>query len=125
MPKVTEILRTYLAYEFIAVGIVWVVIAVALGLATLLWPALTCVVAGLLLRFEPSLRLTWPWANSSAILGLLVCSYQAYVATSYLGGVFSTIAIETLVAFSVFALVHLTMLYMEYSPAGRKAVPSK
>ncbi|MGP8124739.1 MAG: hypothetical protein ACLQEQ_02595 [Nitrososphaerales archaeon] len=122
MPSVSDILKSNLAYEFIAVGVVWAAIAVGLSLAIVLWPALTCLVAGLLLRLQPSARLTWPWATSSAALGLLVSGYQAYVAVLFINGTFSLVAGETLAAFTVFALVHLMLLYTGYSPAGKPAV---
>jgi len=120
LPKVTDILRSNLAYEFIAVGVVWMAIAVALNLAIVLWPALTCIVAGILLKFQPSGRLTWSWANSSAVLGFLVCGYQAYVAMEHVSGVFSMVAAETLAAFAIFALLHLMLLYAGYSPVSKQ-----
>ena len=121
LPKVFDILRSNLAYEFMAVGVVWAAIAVLLGLTIVLWPALTCVVAGLLLRFQPLGRLTWSWANSAAVLGFFVCGYQVYLAFGYVGGVFSMVAIETLAAFAVFAILHLVLLYTGYFPAGKEA----
>ena len=104
------------------VGIVWAAIAIALGFAIVLWPALTCFVAGFLLKLQPVGRLTWPWATSSAVLGLLVSVYQAYIAVLFISGTFSLVAGETLAAFTVFALVHLILLYTGYSPAGKSTV---
>lgn len=121
MPKVSDILRSNLAYEFIAVGVVWAVIAAGLSLALVLWPALTCLAAGLLLKFLPSERITWSWAVSSAVLGLLVSAYQAYVAVPFVSGTFSMVAAETLAGFALFALVHLTLLYSGYSPVSNPA----
>ena len=121
MPKVSDILKSNLAYEFIAVGIVWTVVAVGLGLALVLWPALTCYVAGLLVKFLPSERITLPWAISSAVLGLLVSAYQVYVATPFISSTFSLVGTETLVGFVAFAFVHLVLLYFGYSPAGEPA----
>jgi hypothetical protein len=116
LPKVSGILRSNLAYEFVAVGVVWVVVAVGLGLALVLWPALTCLVAGLLLKFLPSERITWPWVTSSAILGFLVSAYQVYLALPFVGSTFSMVAIEALAGFAFFALAHLLLLYSGYSP---------
>ena len=121
LPSISNILKSNLPFEFIAVGVVWAVIAGGLGLAVVLWPALTCLVAGLLLKLRPSGRLTWPWAISSATLGLLVSGYQAYAAVLIVGGTFSLVAAETLVAFTVFALIHLILLYTGYSPGGKLA----
>lgn len=121
MPKVSVILKSNLAYEFIVVGIIWTVIAIGLGLALVLWPALTCLLAGLLLKFLPSTRITWPWATSSAVLGFLVSAYQVFVAVPFVGGTFSLVGVETLAGFALFALVHLVLLYSAYSPAGEPA----
>ena len=121
MPKFSDILKSNLAYEFIAVGIVWTVVAVGLGLALVLWPALTCYVAGLLVKFLPLERITWPWAISSAALGLLVSAYQVYVAIPFISSAFSLVGTETLVGFVVFAFVHLVLLYFGYSPVGMPA----
>jgi len=112
-------LRSNLAYEFLAVGVVWAAIAAEVGLALVLWPTLTCIVAGLLLKFLPSGRLTWSWSNSAAVLGLVLCVYQAYVAVPFVSGAFSMVATETLAAFAVFAFVHLVLLYTGYASPGK------
>lgn len=119
MPKASDILKSNLVYEFLVVGVVWAVVAVGLGLVMVLWPALTCLAAGLLLKFLPSGRITWPWATSSAILGFLVSAYQAYVAIPFVNSTFSLVAMETLVGFAFFAFAHLVLLYSGYSPAGK------
>lgn len=119
LPKVSEILKSNLPYEFVAVGIVWTVVAVGLGLVIVLWPALTCYVAGLLLKFLPSERITSPWAISSAVLGLLVSAYQVYAAIPFISSTFSSVGVETMVGFLVFSLVHVTLLYFGYSPLGK------
>jgi hypothetical protein len=116
LPKVSDILESNLAYEFVAVGITWTVIAAVLGLVLVLWPAITCLVAGLLLKFLPSTRITLPWATSSAVLGLLVSAYQAFVAAPFVGGTFSSVGVETLAGFALFAFVHLVLLYLAHSP---------
>ena len=121
MPKASDILKSNLAYEFVVVGIAWTVVAVGLGLVLVLWPALTCLAAGLLLKFLPLARITSPWATSSAVLGALVSTYQAFVAVPFISGTFSSVGIETLAGFALFALVHLVLLYFAYSPAGRPA----
>ncbi|MGD0477402.1 MAG: hypothetical protein ABSB29_04440 [Nitrososphaerales archaeon] len=121
MPKFSDILKSNLAYEFMFVGVVWAVVAAGLGLVLVLWPALTCLAAGLLLKFLPSGRITWAWATSSAVLGLMVSAYQAYVAIPLISSTFSFVATETLAGFALFALVHLVLLYSGYSPAGKPA----
>lgn len=119
MPKVSDILKSNLAYGFMVVGVVWAVLAVGLGVVLILWPALTCLAAGLLLKLLPSGRITWAWAISSAVLGLLVSAYQVYAAIPFVRGTFSFVAAETLAGFVVLALVHLVLLYSGYSPAAK------
>jgi len=121
LPKASDVLKSNLPYEFVAVGVVWTVVAVGLGLALVLWPALTCYVAGLLLKFLPSERITWPWAVSSAVLGLLVSAFQVYAAIPFVSSTFSLVGAETLIGFVVFSLVHLLLLYFGYSPVGKPA----
>lgn len=123
MPNLLGKLRSNLAYEFIAVGVVWAVIAIGQGLVIMAWPTLTCIAAGLLLKFSPVERLNWSWSNSSAVLGLLLCGYQAYVAIPFISGAFSTVATETLAGFAAFAVVHLTLLYAGYTPGGKNSEP--
>lgn len=114
----SEALRNYLAYEFVVVGILWVVAAVSVGRAVVLWPAVTCLAAGVLLKVWPSGRLSWAWATASALLGLMVSGYQVYVALPLIGGVFSTVAVESLAAFAVFAVAHVVLFFTGYSPAA-------
>jgi hypothetical protein len=121
LPKVTEVLKSNLAYEFVAVGVVWAVVAVLVGKAVVLWPALTCIAAGALLKVQPGGRVTWAWAMASAVLGMLVAGYQAYVAAPFLGGAFSMVAGETFAAFLVFALVHVMLLFTGYTPVSKPA----
>jgi hypothetical protein len=119
LPKVSDFLRLNLAYEFMAVGAVWAAVAVWFGLVLVLWPALTCLVGGALLKFWPSGRLTWSWVTSAAVLGFLVSGYQAYLAIQFVGGTFSAVASETLAAFAIFALVHLVLLWSGYVSPGK------
>jgi hypothetical protein len=121
LPRIYGILKSNPAYGFFVVGVVWAIVAVWLGLVLVLWPALTCLAAALLLKLLPSERITWAWATSSAVLGLLVSAYQAYVAIPFINGTFSFVATETLAGFVLFALVHLVLLYSGYSPAGEPA----
>ena len=117
MSKVLDVLRTNLPYEFIAAGVVWGVFV--LESVLVLWPALTCIAAGLLLKFRPSGRITLPWATSSAVLGFFVAAFQVYVSIPFVSGIFSTAATETLAVFTVFALFHVWLAYSGYSPAAK------
>ncbi len=121
MPKVLDILKANAAYEFVVVGVVWLAVAYLDRSILILWPVVTCVTAGLLLKFRPAGRLTWAWTTSSAALGLLLSGYQAYVAAPLLAGTFSSIAAISFTGFTVFAIIHLFLLYAGYSPAGQQA----
>ena len=120
LPNLLDIVRSNLAYGFLVVGVIWAAIAGVLGFGFLLWPAVTCLAAGVLLKVWSSGRITWPWSVSAAALGFFVSGYQVCVAIPLVIGVFSTVAFETLVIFTIFALVHLVLLYTGYTPASEK-----
>jgi hypothetical protein len=111
MPKILEGLKSGAAYAFISVGIVWLVVAYVNHSYLVLWPVVTSLLSGVLLKARPGHRLTWAWASSSAVLGLLLAAYQAYAAVPLVGGPSSLIASESLGGFAVFAAVHLILLY--------------
>ncbi len=119
MPGMLDFLKVNIAYEFIVVGVVWLAVAYIAG-PLVLWPVVTCVAAGVLIRIKPGMRLTWAWGVSSAALGLLVSAYAAYSNVGLVNGPFSTIAVLSLGGFGVFALVHLFLLYGAYSPKGKQ-----
>ncbi|MBI3858755.1 MAG: hypothetical protein HY296_00730 [Thaumarchaeota archaeon] len=108
--RVADLLKENLSYAFIAVGIVWLVVAFVVS-ALLLWPVLACILSGLLLRIRPGMRLTWALVKSSAVLGFLLCAYQVYASFPWLGGAFATVAEVSLGLFAVFAVVHLALLW--------------
>jgi hypothetical protein len=110
MPDILEGMRTFAPYEFIAVGVVWIVLAWASSAPVVLWPAVTCIVSGALLKLRPGDRLTWAWSTSSAVLGLLVSAYQAYFWLSLVGGSFAGLAALSVGGFLVFALAHAFLL---------------
>jgi len=111
MSRIISPLRSYVAYAFLAVGLGWLAVAYTTSSYLVLWPVITCFMSGILLRLRPSDRLTWAWASSSAVLGFLLSGYQAYVASFLVGGALSSVATISAVAFSVFAVVHLLLLY--------------
>ena len=111
MPKVVDRIRDFSAYAFVAIGLVWLAIAFLAGSALLLWPTVACVVGGVLLRIRSGGRLTFAWATSAAVLGLVLSGYQVYQWMPFLGGAFNNLAAESLGAFTVFALAHFVLLY--------------
>ncbi len=119
MPKFLEPLKARAAYAFFAVGIAWLAVAYVNHSYLVLWPVVTCLLSGVLLKVKPGERLTWAWASSSAVLGLLLAAYQAYVAFPLVGGPSSSIASESLGGFGVFAAVHLLLLYAGSSTPAR------
>ena len=119
MPKILEGLKTNAAYGFLAVGIVWLVVAYVSHSYLVLWPVVTSLLSGVLLKARPGQRLTWAWATSSAVLGLLLAAYQAYAAVPLVGGPSASVASESLGGFAVFAAVHVILLYAGSSSPAR------
>ncbi len=111
MPKVLDRIRDFSAYAFVAIGLVWLAIAFLAGSALLLWPVVACIVGGVLLRLRSGGRLTFAWASSAAVLGLVLSSYQVYQWMPFLGGTFNNLAAESLGGFAVLAVVHFVLLY--------------
>ncbi len=120
MAGVTEAVKRYLAYIFILLGLVWVAIIIAGGASLLLWPALTSIVSGALLILRPEMKFSRALAKASALYGVLLAGYQAYVALPLLGSVFSTFATYSVASFAVIALLYLALLYASFSSPGRK-----
>jgi hypothetical protein len=110
-------LRGNSAYAFIAVGVLWLAVAVAAGSPLILWPVIACVLGGVFLRMWPTRRLTWAWAVSTAVFGFLLAAYQVYAWLPLLGGAFSGIAAVASVVFVVFAVLHLLLFYAGAAPA--------
>jgi len=120
MAGITEAVKKYLAYIFIVLGIVWVGIILAGGALLLLWPAVTSIVSGALLLLRPERKFSRALAKASALYGVLLAGYQAYVAAPLLGSFFSTFATYSVASFAVIALLYLALLYASFgSPAGK------
>jgi len=120
MAGITEAVKKYLAYIFIVLGIVWVGIILAGGALLLLWPAVTSILSGVLLFFRPERKFSRALAKASALYGVLLAGYQAYVAAPLLGSLFSTFATYSVASFAAIALLYLALLYASFgSPAGK------
>ena len=111
MSKVLDVFKTNSAYVFIVLGLVWVGLGVYLGSYLVLWPAVASLAAGALLKLRAGDRLTWAWATSACVLGLLLSVYIAYAAWPLTAGAFATTAYITLGGFAVLGFVHLVVLY--------------
>jgi len=119
MQSATSFVKKNLAYVFVLFGVVWVAIAFLAGSALVLWPAVACMAAGVLMKFRPGSRLSLAWAPSAAILGLLLSAYQAYVAVTLLSGAFVAIASATVAVFIILAVFHLYLAVASYSTMVR------
>jgi len=111
LPVVLEVLKKNAAYAFLVVGVAWLGVAIFGGSLLTLWPVVACLLSGVMLKARPGQRLTWAWAVSSAVLGLLLSAYQVYAWAPYLAGAFSMLASGALVGFAVLAVAHAFLLY--------------
>ena len=109
-------------FAYVAVGIVWLALALYVGSALLLWPVAVLLLGAGMMWYRPGERVTWAWAIAAAFLGLVMCGYQAYVALPLLSGGFGTIAGASLVVFVVLGLAHLML---GYAGNGWKQAPAK
>ncbi len=115
MAGVNRLVKKYLPYLFIILGLVWVAIIFTGGASLLLWPAVTSLVSGALLVLRPEGRLSSALSRASALYCVLLAGYQVYVAIPLLGSVFSTIASYSLASFAIIALLYLVILYASFS----------
>ena len=124
MPRLLDVLVANAAYAFIAVGVVWLAVAVLGGSFLILWPVVACIAGGVMLREWPAGRLTWPWAVATAVLGFLLSAYEVYEWIAFLGGTFSTLAAASVIGFALFALAHVFLFYSATAkPTISKAAP--
>ncbi len=106
-----ETLKKNLPYLFALAGAAWAAVLYDTSSVLILWPVIASFVsAGLLLVFKEK-TLTEAWTSASALLGFLLAAFQAYAAVGLLSGAFTTVATESLVAFVLFAALHLFILY--------------
>ncbi len=111
MTDVGGFLREYSPYLFWVIAAVWAVVGVDGRSVLMAWPVVACALSGVLLEFKPGWRVTFSWAASTAVMGLLICVYQVYAWSPLLAGDFSALAASTLGAFAVLAVVHVFLLY--------------
>lgn len=109
-------LRDNSAYAFMAVGVLWLAVAVAAGSLLILWPVIACILGGVFLKMWPAGRLTWAWAVSAAVLGFILAAYQVCAWLPFLGGAFSGVAAVAAAVFLVFAVLHVFLFYAGVSP---------
>lgn len=125
MSGVLERARNNAPYLFWVVGVAWLGVGILAGSALVAWPVAACVLSGLFLRMWPGTRLTWAWAISSAVMGLIISAYQVYAWAPFIGGAFSTLATEALGGFAILGLVHVFLIYAGgYGPRGPKQATS-
>lgn len=112
--------RKNIAYAFAVIGAIWVVIAFLVGSGLVLWPAVACVAAAVLLKVWPGSLLSIAWGPAAAVLGLLLCAYQVYEAVLLLFGAFAMIAGASVVLFFLLGIGHAFLAYASYSGVSVK-----
>lgn len=117
-------LRGNSAYAFIAVGVLWLAVAVAAGSPLILWPVVTCVLGGVFLKMWPAKRVTWAWAISTAVFGFILAAYRFYAWLPFLGGAFSETAAVAAAVFLAMAVLHVFLFYAGANPANPAPEPS-
>ena len=117
-----ELIEEKAPYVYGVMGAIWLVLAVYVGSALLLWPVAALAAGGALMLYFPLNRVTQAWKLASAFMGFVLSGYQAYVAVPLLTGEFSMIAAASLVVFVVFCLAHIVVAYAgwEWSPEPAK-----
>lgn len=110
MPALADFVRKYSAYIFVAMGLVWAILSFVGGSSLLLWPTLTALASGALLIVRPQHRFTSALSKASALYGLVLAVYQAYVAVPLLGTLFTSIATYSVASFALIALGNLALL---------------
>jgi len=122
MPKILDALVANGSYFFVAVGVVWLAIAVLAGSSLILWPVVACIAGGVMLREWPTGRFAWAWCVATAVMGFLLAAYQVYAWLSFLGGAFSTLAAASTASFAVLAILHVLLFYVVVSkPSAKEA----
>jgi len=111
MPKILDTLVSNATYFFIAVGVIWLAVAVLGQSYLILWPVIACVAGGAMLRQWPARRLSWAWCAATAVMGFLLSAYQVYAWLAFLGGAFSVLASASGLGFGLFAILHIFLLY--------------
>jgi len=111
MPKILDFMVARAAYFFIAVGVIWLAVAVLASSSLIVWPVVACIAGGVMLREWPAGRLTWAWCVATAVMGFLLSAYQVYAWLSFLGGAFSTVAAGSVIGFALLAVLHILLLF--------------
>ena len=123
MPKILDSLVAHAAYFFIAVGVIWLAVAVLGQSYLILWPVVACIAGGVMLREWPAGRLSWAWCAATAVMGFLLSAYKVYAWLPFLGGAFSSIASFSSLGFALLAVLHVFLFYAGTSkPAGSAAL---
>ena len=117
MPDFIGLIRTKPAYALFVLAVLWAVVAGVDYSLLVAWPVLLFGLSGVFLLFRPTNRFTWALSISTISLGLLLCLYQAYSAATIIGGAFQSLGVVSLVAFAVFTVGHVFVLYA-YATAG-------
>ena len=111
MAALSNRVRRYLPYAFIAAGVAWLAIIATGASFLLLWPAALSILSGIILKWKPGGRLSSALSRATALYGIVLAAYQVYVALPLLVGIFATIAALSVVSFLVLAVYNVVLLY--------------
>jgi hypothetical protein len=95
---------------YFVAGVFWVAVLLAGGGVLLFWGALTCFLSGVLLYAWASSWVTRPLIYATALFGLVLTSYQLFVALSLIGTGLDPIAGITGAIFGVLTVIYLYLL---------------
>jgi hypothetical protein len=112
MPSYLAMLKTHQPYALFVMAAIWLILAVYVWSALVLWPVLALAAGGLLLMLRPNNRITWTWVTASCGYGIVLALYQAASAASLLGGTFSVVAAESFIIFILLALAQFLVVYV-------------
>jgi hypothetical protein len=118
---ILETLKKNLPFLFVLAGVIWLAVLYDTGSVLIVWPIVASFVSAGLLLLLPKRNITYAWVSATALLGFMLAGYQTYSAVTYLSGVFTAIASESIAAFFLFALLHAFLLYtslVKPKPAG-------
>ena len=96
---------------FLLVGVIWVAVTVSSRESVLAWPALASILSGVFLLLGATKPLRRPLGVASALFGLAIALFQAYLAATLVGTALGSLAPLSLGTFTVLAVVQLFLIY--------------
>jgi hypothetical protein len=103
---------------FLVEGAFWLGIVATGGATLLVLAALAFILSGVLLFAMPSAWATKPLAGASALFGLTLTVYQVYEASTLFGTGLSTLGLESIAIFGLFAVLSI---YLELATLAMRS----